>query len=114
MCIIGPNVCNLQTQMCTTGLKVCNGHHQNVHYRPKMCITRTKVPNGQHHNVHYRPKMCVAGPKVFNGQHQNISGHYPSFLRKIQIWARANNEKKKQAVHLYCLQFKQNIMYIYI
>jgi hypothetical protein len=58
--------------------------------------------------------MCVAGPKVFNGQHQNISGHYPSFLRKIQIWARANNEKKKQAVHLYCLQYKQNIMYIYI
>jgi hypothetical protein len=41
--------------------------------------------------------------KVYNGQHQNVFGHHQSILRKRWIGPRAEIEKKKQAVFLYCL-----------
>lgn len=47
-------------------------------------------------NMHNRTQ------KVYNGQYRNVSGHHRSILRNRWIRPRAEFEKKKQAVFLYC------------
>jgi hypothetical protein len=55
--------------------------------------------------------FCYAGFGIVHLEAQNVhnmgpsvSGHHPSYLRKRWIRQRADKEKKKQAILLYCLQ----------
>ncbi len=98
---LGLKVCSGQHQnVCVwapLGLKVCNGQHQNV------CVwvpLGLKVCNGQHQNVFV---WAPLGLKVCNGQHQNVCIWAPlGHILDLENGA-GREEKKKQAMLLFCM-----------